>query len=124
MTIRVLIAEPDEPLLESYHDCLSRQGFEIATATTGPECVGLLCEFAPDVLVLEPDLPDGWGNKLLGLMRDDPRVPCVPVVVVTRRDHEVSEYPIREYYVNPFSMSRLASAIRTAAEESPLKTHQ
>ncbi len=68
MSIRVLIAEPDEALLQAFHDYLSEEGFELNTATTGNECAEKLADFAPDVLVLEHDLPDGWSDRLLELM--------------------------------------------------------
>ncbi len=115
MNNRVLIVEPDEPLLNSYRECLSRRGFKVTTATNGPDALRSLSEFAPHVLLLEPDLPNGWGDRLLSLMREEPRVPCVPVVVLTRRDHKAFEYPVLEYHVKPFSMTRLANAIRNAA---------
>jgi DNA-binding response OmpR family regulator len=121
MKNRVLIVEPDESLLESYRTCLSRRGFKVATATNGPDGVRSLSNFAPHVLVLEPDLADGWGDKMLTMMRDDPRVPCVPVVILTRWDRRASKYPVREYFVKPCPMTRLVSAIRRAAEEPALE---
>ena len=39
MQIRVLITEPDQPLLETYERFLSREGFELLTAKDGPECI-------------------------------------------------------------------------------------
>ena len=116
MTTRVLIADPDEALLDSYRAYLSRKSFEIATATTGRSCLFMLREFRPDVLVLEPDLPGDWGTKLLELMRNDRNVPCVPVVILTRNDHAADQFPVRQSYVKPLSMTRLVETIRQAAE--------
>ena len=75
----------------------------------------MLREFRPDVLLLEPDLPGDWGTKLLEIMRNDPDVPCVPVVILTRNDHAAEHYPVREFYVKPLSMTLLAKTIRQTA---------
>lgn len=119
MTIRVLLADPEESLLKIYRNYLTARGFEVATATTGGDCLRLLREWRPDVMVLEPELRDGWRDKLLPAMRDDPDVPSVPVIVLSRNDHMVSEKPVHEYYVKPFSMARLAKSIQNAARIDP-----
>ena len=116
MSTRVLIADPDEALLDSYRAYLLTQSFEIATATTCRSCLSMLREFRPDVLVLEPGLPGNGGPKLLELMRNDPDVPCVPVVILTRNDHAVEDYPVCQFYVKPFSMTRLAETLHQTAE--------
>ena len=113
MSIRVLVAEPDVPLLETYSEFLTREGFEVTTTTNGSDCVHSLRQCPPDVLLLEPDLDDGWRAKLLPLMRDDPDLSSVPVIVLTHNDHGAHEFPVREYFVKPFSMSRLAKTIET-----------
>jgi hypothetical protein len=84
-----------------------------AIAPNGPGRVKLLREFAQDKLVPKSDLPGDSGNKLLGLIRKTRRLRVFPVVL-TRWDHKVSQYPVREYYVQPFSTSQLATAIDTA----------
>ena len=113
MSIHVLIAEPDVRLLEVYCKFMTKEGFEVTTTTNGSDCVESLRRCRPDVLLLEPDLDNGWREKLLPLMRDDPDLSCVPVIVLTRNDHGAHEFPVREYFVKPFSMSRLAKIIET-----------
>ena len=39
MTTRVLIADPDPALLSSYRDFLVRNGFEVALAADGLDCL-------------------------------------------------------------------------------------
>jgi carbon storage regulator len=79
---RVLIADPEPTRLESYRQFLAGKGLEVATATTGLECVGRLRNSAPDALVLHYALLWGGATGVLALMYD-PRggLPRVPVVV-------------------------------------------
>ena len=95
MKIHVLVVEPDELLLESYRNCLAKHGFEVATAQNGPVAIRLLNDFAPHVVVLEPELPDAWGDRLLEMIRDDPRMPSVPVIVLTRLEQRTYHHPVQ-----------------------------
>jgi DNA-binding response OmpR family regulator len=118
MNIRVLLADPDESLLDTYRDCLMRQGFDVATASDGPECMTKLDQWMPDVLVLEPDMPNGWGEKILNRLAG--RLESnTPVIILTRGEQRASRYPVREYRVKPWSMTALASAIHAVTKGQP-----
>lgn len=118
MSIRVLVAEPDVALSETYREFLTKEGFEVTTTTNGLDCVKSLRPSPPDVLLLEPDLDDDYRDKLLPLMRDDPNLSRIPIIVLTRSDHGTYGPPVREYFVKPFSMSRLIKSIKTAVSSS------
>ena len=118
MLVRVLIADPDEYLLDHYRDYLEQHGFEVATATTGVECVERLRECAPDVLVLEPSIPWGWGDGVLAMMHEQSDIPVVPVIVLTYgRDRSVlyrlAPFKIDDYQIKPLRANRLAQRIRS-----------
>jgi DNA-binding response OmpR family regulator len=111
MQIRVLIAEPDGPLLETYERFLSRQGFDLVTTSNGPECVNALRQQPADVLLLEPDLPDGWGQRLLRMMHDH-ELPVIPVIVLSRRDELLDSPSVCVTFHKPTSLSVIAGKIR------------
>ncbi len=120
MPVRVLIADPDEYLVSDYCDYLEQHGFEVATATTALECVEKLREFAPNVLILEPSIPWGWGDGVLAMMHEESDIPSVPVLVLTYgRDrgvlYRLAPYKIDDYQVKPMRPRRLAERIRAIA---------
>jgi DNA-binding response OmpR family regulator len=117
MQIRVLITEPDRPLLETYERFLTQRGFQLLTATNGPDCVTALRQHRPDVLLLEPDLPDDWGQRLLQMMQEG-QIPAVPVVVLSRRDDHVNSPSVRESFNKPTSLSVIAAKIRQIVVEN------
>ncbi len=128
MPVRVLIADPDEYLLDNYRDYLGQHGFEVATVTTGMECVKRLREFFPHVLVLEPSIPWGWGDGVLSMMREEADVPLVPVIVLTHgRNREVlyrlAPFEIDDYHVKPLRPKRLAERIRAVATRRTWETN-
>jgi carbon storage regulator CsrA len=118
MPVRVLIADPDEYLLDRYREYLEQQGFEVVTATNGLECVERLRDAAPDVLVLEPALPWGWGDGVLAMMHEESDLPLVPVVVLSYgRDrgvlYRLSPFRIDDYQTKPLTPKRLAERVGT-----------
>jgi len=120
--IRVLIADPDQALLTSYRDFLSQEGFQVATASTGLECVAELRTFAPDVLVLEPELPWGWGEGVLAVMHEGADVPRVPVMLLSARPFSEgglspAAFNINEYQVKPLPPHQLANRIRSLCDQ-------
>ena len=116
MSIRLLIADPNEYLLDLYRDYLSQHGFKVETASNGLDCAKKLREFAPDLLVLEPMMPWGGGDGVLALMHKDPDTPDVPVMILTYGCdpsvlYNISPYPISDYQKKPMSPKELAERI-------------
>ncbi len=120
--VRVLIADPDEHLLSGYREVLGDQ-FELHTARSGLECIALMRDFIPDVLVLEPQLPPGGGDAVLEVMHDSMELANVPVMILTScRDRVILEsvapYRISDYRVKPLSPAQLAKRIHNVLDRS------
>ena len=108
MKSRVLIAEPDEDLALTYLEYFERYSeFEANIVLNGKECREQLIEYAPDVLVCEPDLLDDFSSDIL----DDAKL---PVIVLSRfEDTELGTHPaVIEFFVKPILLQRLAACIR------------
>ena len=117
MSMRVLLADRDEVLLETYREFLLQEGFDVITARDALECVAKLRSFAPNVLVLEPELPWGRGEGVLAMMYEESDVPFVPVVLLSAAaDPEgrygVGIFPVGAYHLKPLAPSRLALSVR------------
>lgn len=116
MDIRVLIADSNWKLLGRYELFLEESGLEVATASTALQCVELLRDFEPDVLVLEEELPWGQGDGVLDLMQTEPDVPVRPVIVLSARPdaeglHRVGRIEVAEYHQKPLSPKSLREAV-------------
>lgn len=118
MSTRVLLVDPEEILLDTYRDYLTAHGFDVEAASAGPDALSKLRLWKPDVLILEPDMPGGCGDKILEEVRNHPELWGVPVLILSRRDRKVVTYPVREYHVKPFSLAALVKSIRVAANPS------
>jgi DNA-binding response OmpR family regulator len=109
MTIRVLLVEPDALLLEIYAHCLTRKGFEVAR-TDGHDGIAQLHSWQPDVVVLEPEMPNSLGERFLAEVLQE--FGHVPVIILTRGVIPPTVQERCECHIKPFRMSALADAIR------------
>ena len=117
MPFRVLIADPDGSLLNTYRDFLSRNGFELATARDGLDCLGKLRGFMPEALVLSRDLLWGGSEGVLALMVEEPDLPVVPAIIVAPSTPLPNREPSRRYpgaafYARPPAPPELAECLR------------
>ncbi|MCW2811967.1 MAG: response regulator with CheY-like receiver domain and winged-helix DNA-binding domain [Friedmanniella sp.] len=83
MGSRILVIE-DNPLnLKLIRDVLSFQGHDVVTAESGEEGVERAADSAPDLVLMDIQLPGIDGHEALQRIRADPRCRGVPVVAVT-----------------------------------------
>jgi DNA-binding response OmpR family regulator len=114
--MRVLIADTDDEFLEILQSFLRGRGHAVEIAGDGLECLTMLREFAPDMLVLDRDLLWGGGDGVMAYMREDPSLAGVPVVFVA--DEDASDKPAGFYsrwLQRPFRLSDLLARINSVA---------
>jgi two-component system, OmpR family, response regulator len=86
---QVMIVEDDKDLLNLYRIVLSKKGREIVTVSDSADAINLLQNpmFTPNVIIVDINISAGMsGLGLLNIIRQDPRLYCVPVMVVTAND--------------------------------------
>jgi CheY-like chemotaxis protein len=103
-----------------------QEGFELAAASSGLECVERMRDCVPDVLVLEPQLPWGGGAGVLAMMDVNPNLALVPVMVLTScRDplllESVARFPVSDYQLKPLAPDRLAERLRSILAHPKLR---
>ncbi|MDA0311635.1 MAG: response regulator transcription factor [Gemmatimonadetes bacterium] len=124
---RVLVVEdePDIAALIAYQ--LTREGFRVETAGTGPEALKAVSRDIPDLIVLDRMLPGISGDGVLQRLRAEVSTATVPVLVLTaKREQEDRieglELGADDYLTKPFSPRELVlrvKAILRRASEAP-----
>lgn len=102
-------------VLEVVTTYLERDGYSVATASTGKEALLALDRHRPDLVVLDVMLPEIDGFDLLGRIR---RSSDLPVILLTARTEEPDrvlglELGADDYVVKPFSPRELAARVRS-----------
>lgn len=79
----VLLVEDNERNLKLARDVLEYAGFTVLVATTGEDAVATARDAAPDVILMDLQLPGIDGHAALGQLREDARTSDIPVVALT-----------------------------------------
>lgn len=99
---RVLLVEDEEPLRRVVKDLLERDGFSVSEAADGVAALDEIDRSAPDVVVLDLNLPrlDGYG--VLSHLRARQATADLPVIVLTAKGDEDNEVRVFEFGANDF----------------------
>ncbi|HUF28256.1 MAG TPA: type II/IV secretion system protein [Gemmatimonadaceae bacterium] len=119
--LKVLLVEDEPQLRRLLREMLERDGFAVAEAEDGVRALDEVDRWAPDVVVLDLDLPrlDGYG--VLTHLRARRATAQLPVLVLTANGDEDSEVRVFEYGANDFLSKPLRSRVLSARLRSLLK---
>src|SRR4051812_645971 len=111
---RILVVEDEEAFSDALGYMLRKEGFEVATAGTGPDGVAEFDRGGADLVLLDLMLPGLSGIEVCRQLRQRSDV---PVIMLTAKDGEVDkvvglEIGADDYVTKPFSSRELVARIR------------
>ncbi len=124
----ILITDDDPDILENLLTILGSQPYRLATARDGRQCLALIKQERPDLLILDLLMPrmDGWG--VIRELRSDPQYADLPIMVLTtviedasRRRYELEvglDMDVQDYVQKPAKPAELIQRV-----EKLLKIH-
>ena len=80
---KILVAEDDQPSRELIREILETCGYQVLEARDGREALQRVEETAPDLVLLDIQMPAVDGSAVLRQLRQDSRFASLPVVAVT-----------------------------------------
>jgi type II secretory ATPase GspE/PulE/Tfp pilus assembly ATPase PilB-like protein/ActR/RegA family two-component response regulator len=98
----VLLVDDEDTLRRVMKDLLEREGYTVAEARDGIEALDEVDRRAPDVIVLDLNLPGMDGYTVLGKLRSRPATRKVPIIVLTAKGDEDNEVRVFELGANDF----------------------
>ncbi len=120
---RVLVVEDEEDLRNLVTFSVRQAGFTVDSAGTGRDAITAARAHHPTVVVLDLMLPDMLGTAVCGLLRHDPRLNEVGILMLTARGSESDrihglESGADDYMVKPFNVRELVLRVRTLAKRA------
>jgi two-component system cell cycle response regulator DivK len=85
---QILVVEDNEKNMKLFRDVLAATGYRTLEASTGAQAVALATEHAPDLVLMDIQLPDFDGIEALGRLRADERTAALPVLALTAQAME------------------------------------
>ena len=104
---KVLVVEDDNDLRFIYNSALSRQGLDVVAVSNTVEALLHLTNQDFDVILLDMNMPDMPGLKLVEFAHDDVRLRHVPIIVVSATEQwraQVTPLGVRHFMVKPVTM--------------------
>jgi DNA-binding response OmpR family regulator len=116
----ILVVDDEETFVHLVRTLLEQEGHRVVPAADGDAALSAIEREAPDLIVLDLELPGMSGLELLSRLR--PRVD-VPIIVVSGREAESErvlafDLGADDYVVKPFLLREFAARIRSALRRS------
>ena len=131
---KILVVEDNELNLKLFCDLLRAHGYAAEPVRDGREAIERARGFAPDLIVMDIQMPHISGLELIEQLKVDDGLKRIPIMAVTAYAAKGDEERIREagaegYVSKPISVMKFVAAVaallaataeREAAEESAL----
>lgn len=117
MPKKVLIVEDNELNMKLFTDLLEAHGYETVGTNNGLNALDLAREHAPDLILMDIQLPEVSGLEVTKWLKDDDELSSIPVIAVTAFAMKGDEERIREggceaYMAKPISVSVFIETVR------------
>jgi DNA-binding response OmpR family regulator len=120
----VLLVEDEEQLRRVMKDLLQREGYTVAEARDGIQALDEVDRHAPDVIILDLNLPGLDGYGVLAQLRSRPATRQIPVMVLTAKGDEDNEVRVFELGADDFVTKPFRARSLTARLEAVLGRHR
>ena len=120
---RILVVEDEETLAEAISFLLSKEGFDVAVAASGPAAIESFEKSGADLILLDLMLPGLSGTEVCRQIRTKS---SVPIIMLTAKDSEIDkvvglELGADDYVTKPYSSRELIARIRAVLRRGEIQ---
>jgi two-component system, OmpR family, alkaline phosphatase synthesis response regulator PhoP len=122
MAKRILIVDDDPGIVEVLSVRLTSNGYEVAAAHDGEAALVKIRAEKPDLVILDILMPGIDGITLCGIIKYDPQIKSIPVILVTVKHREIDKQVGRTvkadaYITKPFDIKDVIEKVRNLIGE-------
>jgi DNA-binding response OmpR family regulator len=99
---KIAIIEDDPVISQMYRMKFEADGFEVALANNGQKGVELVEAFAPDMILLDIQMPVMSGAEALEIMRGKTWGKDIPVIILTNMGEEEAPKSLRDLGIHSY----------------------
>jgi CheY-like chemotaxis protein len=119
MSKRILAVDDEPDVLMIIRTALQGEGFEVETASSGPECLEAAAANPPDLILLDVMMPGMSGFDVLKALKAKPETSTIPIIMLTgfserKKIQEALTSGIDYYIIKPFDFHDLMTKINQA----------
>jgi two-component system alkaline phosphatase synthesis response regulator PhoP len=117
MKQRILVVDDDKEVVRLMRAYLEQAGYEVLVAYDGETAVHNLRREKPDLLLLDLMLPDRDGWDITRLVRSDPALAYIPIIMLTARVEDTDkiiglEIGADDYVTKPYNPREVVARVR------------
>jgi two-component system alkaline phosphatase synthesis response regulator PhoP len=125
---RILVVDDDKKIVRLVRSYLEQSGYQVFTAYDGETALHTIRREKPDLVVLDLMLPDRDGWEITRIVRADPTVARLPIIMLTARVEDVDkivglEVGADDYITKPFNPREVVARVKAVlrrAEGGPV----
>ena len=121
MAKRILITDDQREFVEVMKTRFEKEGYEIATAYDGEECLKKVKAEPPDLIIMDITMPKMDGYTVVRGIKADEKIKDIPIIILTGRDQMEDIFKmegVKEYVVKPFEYEDLLEKIKKIFDDS------
>ena len=127
MSQKILIIEDEPDIRKTLEYNITREGYEVISASSLSEGRQKLESDSFTLLLLDLMLPDGSGLDLFRELKQDKSLSSMPVIILTAKDDEVDkvvgfELGADDYVTKPFSVRELILRVKAVLKRGERKS--
>ncbi len=114
----VLVIDDLQAELQLMQGYLSNGGYQVVTASGGPEALDKLSTLKPDAIVTDLVMPEMSGLEFCRKLKKDESTANIPVIACTTKDRKIDQtwaakQGVAVYLVKPCTKEDLVGAVRS-----------
>ena len=119
---RILVVDDDKEVVRLMRAYLEKAGYEVLVAYDGETAVHSLRRDRPDLMLLDLMLPDRDGYDITRLVRRDPSLANIPIIMLTARVEDTDkiiglELGADDYVTKPYNPREVVARVRARLRE-------
>lgn len=120
----ILAVDDESDVLLIIKTALFSEGYNVFTATNGPDAIAIAQDEKPDLIILDMMMPEMNGFEVLKCLRESEDTETIPVIMLTgvsdkSKIREALESGIDYYIVKPFEFHDLLSKVKIVLSGPP-----
>jgi DNA-binding response OmpR family regulator len=127
---RVLVVEDEQDIASLIRHTLERANeATVQTVSRGDDALRSITQQAPDLVILDLNLPALSGSEVCRILRQQPETAQIPIIMLTARTTEADrvaglDLGADDYITKPFSLRELGARVRAVLRRRHASTQE
>lgn len=118
MPKKILTIDDDPIIVRFLTNIFQNNGYETASASSGPQGIETLKNEKPDLITLDLQMPEQWGPRFYQQLRKDKSLREIPIIVITGLSGGQHSIPKAAGYLSkPFDPDELMKMVKKVIGE-------